>query len=31
LPEPEILAEEIIDNIEAGLSNFRTVVAALGK
>ncbi|MBA4136176.1 MAG: DNA methyltransferase [Opitutus sp.] len=31
LPEPEILAEEIIENIEAGLANFRTVVAALGK
>jgi type I restriction enzyme M protein len=31
LPEPEILAEEIIDNIEAGLANFRTVAAALGK
>ena len=31
LPEPEILAEEIIDNIEAGLNNFRAVIAALGK
>ncbi len=31
LPEPEILAEEIIDNIEAGLANFRAVVASLGK
>ena len=29
LPEPEILAEEIIDNIEAGLSSFRAVAAAL--
>ena len=29
LPEPEILADEIIDNIEAGLANFRTVAAAL--
>lgn len=29
LPEPEILAEEIIENIEAGLTNFRNVVAAL--
>jgi len=25
------LAEEIIDNIEAGLANFRTVAAALGR
>jgi type I restriction enzyme M protein len=31
LPEPEILAEEIIDNIEAGLVSFRNVVASLGK
>ncbi|MDG1071741.1 MAG: N-6 DNA methylase, partial [Akkermansiaceae bacterium] len=29
LPEPEILAEEIIDNIEAGLANFRTVASSL--
>ena len=29
LPEPEILAEEIIDNIEAGLVNFRNVAGAL--
>jgi hypothetical protein len=25
------IADEIIENIEAGLANFRTVVAALGK
>ena len=31
LPEPEILADEIIENIEAGLTNFRAVVATLGK
>jgi type I restriction enzyme M protein len=31
LPEPADLAEEIIENIEAGLNNFRTVAAALGK
>lgn len=31
LPEPSDLAEEIIENIEAGLVNFRNVVAALGK
>jgi type I restriction enzyme M protein len=29
LPEPADLAEEIIDNIEAGLLNFRAVAAAL--
>jgi type I restriction enzyme M protein len=29
LPEPDLLAEEIIENIEAGLANFRTVAAAL--
>ncbi len=29
LPEPADLAEEIIENIEAGLNNFRTVAAAL--
>lgn len=29
LPEPEVLAEEIIDNIEAGLSSFRAVAASL--
>jgi type I restriction enzyme M protein len=30
LPEPADLAEEIIENIEAGLANFRTVAASLG-
>ncbi|MCI5146355.1 MAG: SAM-dependent DNA methyltransferase, partial [Candidatus Electrothrix sp. AR3] len=29
LPEPEILAEEIIDNMEAGLQSFRQVLASL--
>lgn len=29
LPEPEILADEIIDSIEAGLLNFRNVAGAL--
>ncbi len=29
LPEPEVLAEEIIDNIEAGLNNFREVARSL--
>jgi type I restriction enzyme M protein len=31
LPEPDVLADEIIENIEAGLVNFRNVVAALSK
>jgi hypothetical protein len=25
------IAEDIVENIEAGLNNFRTVLAALGK
>ncbi|MDD2734918.1 MAG: hypothetical protein PHF56_13335 [Desulfuromonadaceae bacterium] len=29
LPEPDELAAEIIDNLEAGLSSFREIVAAL--
>ncbi|MDQ8206183.1 class I SAM-dependent DNA methyltransferase [Coraliomargarita sp. SDUM461003] len=29
LPEPEVLADEIIDNIEAGLESFRNVAASL--
>lgn len=29
LPEPADLAEEIIENIESGLNNFRNVAAAL--
>ena len=31
LPEPDELAEEIIENLEAGLNSFREVLAALGK
>ena len=31
LPEPDELAEEIIENIEAGLSSFRAVLAGLSK
>ncbi len=31
LPEPDILAEEIIENIEAGLNSFREVLAGLEK
>lgn len=30
LPDPKDLAEEIIENIEAGLANFRNVLARLG-
>ena len=29
LPEPDDLAEEIIENLEAGLSSFREVLAGL--
>jgi len=29
LPEPDELALEIIDNLEAGLSSFRAIAAAL--
>jgi type I restriction enzyme M protein len=31
LPEPDELAEEIIENLEAGLNSFREVLARLGK
>lgn len=31
LPEPDDLAEEIIENLEAGLASFRQVLAGLGK
>lgn len=31
LPEPEDLAEDIIENLEAGLSSFREVLVELGK
>lgn len=31
LPDPKDLGEEIVENIEAGLNNFRAVLAALGK
>jgi type I restriction enzyme M protein len=30
LPEPDVLAEEIIENLEAGLISFTEVLAALG-
>ena len=29
LPEPDVLAEEIIENMEAGLNSFREVLGAL--
>ena len=29
LPDPDVLAEEIIDNIEAGLNSFREIAANL--
>ncbi|MCP4428774.1 MAG: SAM-dependent DNA methyltransferase, partial [Chloroflexi bacterium] len=29
LPEPDILAEEIVENLEAGLASFREILAAL--
>lgn len=31
LPDPDVLAAEIVENLEAGLSSFRAVVAALNK
>ncbi len=29
LPDPDVLAEEIVENLEAGLANFRTIIEAL--
>lgn len=29
LPDPEVLAEDIIENLEAGLENFRSIISAL--
>ncbi|GEO06556.1 SAM-dependent DNA methyltransferase [Adhaeribacter aerolatus] len=31
LPDPDVLAEDIIENLEAGLASFRTILAALEK
>lgn len=31
LPEPDVLTEEIIENLEAGLNSFREVLGALGR
>jgi type I restriction enzyme M protein len=30
LPDPDILAGEIVENLEAGLENFREIVTKLG-
>ena len=31
LPDPDVLAEDIIENLEAGLESFRTILVALEK
>lgn len=31
LPDPDVLAEEIVENLEAGLASFRAVLEGLGK
>jgi type I restriction enzyme M protein len=31
LPDPKDLAEDIVENVAAGLTDFRTILAALGK
>lgn len=31
LPDPDVLAEDIIENLEAGLQSFRTILTALAK
>ncbi|PRY06436.1 type I restriction enzyme M protein [Pontibacter ummariensis] len=31
LPDPDVLAEDIIENLEAGLDSFRTILASLSK
>lgn len=31
LPDPDVLALEIIENIESGLESFKTIIASLGK
>ncbi|WP_226805446.1 SAM-dependent methyltransferase [Agriterribacter humi] len=31
LPDPDELAEEIVENLEAGIESFRTIIAALKK
>jgi type I restriction enzyme M protein len=31
LPDPDVLANEIVENLEAGLESFRTIITALNK
>jgi type I restriction enzyme M protein len=31
LPDPDVLANDIIENLEAGLESFREIMAALSK
>jgi len=31
LPDPDVLANDIIENMEAGLESFRAIMAALSK
>jgi len=31
LPDPDVLAEEIIENLEAGLENFKEIYTVLSK
>ncbi len=31
LPDPDVLAEEIIENLEAGLESFKAIMVSLGK
>jgi type I restriction enzyme M protein len=31
LPDPDVLAEDIIENLEAGLASFRAIMVALNK
>lgn len=30
LPDPDVLPEEIVENLEAGLLNFKAIISALG-
>ena len=30
LPDPDVIAQEIVENLEAGLESFRAVLGALG-
>ena len=31
LPDPDVLAEDIIENLEAGLASFRAIMATLSR